>query len=47
MEHYKQQMKEKIKEGVAAFSERGSEGKRQEIKVLVKGIYTKNAYNMF
>lgn len=27
MEHYKQQMKDKIKEGVAAFSERGSEGK--------------------
>lgn len=28
MEHYKQQMKDKIKEGVAAFSERGSEGNK-------------------
>lgn len=26
MEHYKQQMRVKIKEGVAAFSEKGSEG---------------------
>lgn len=29
MEHYRQQMKDKIKEGVAAFSERGSEGKKK------------------